>query len=172
MSNKESYYDDIDFNDPDDYAPDTEFCSFCGSESDERIGYNEKEDLLKRACSNCGAVYIEDGQGKITIIKGEKRDWAAFLSENLIFPFEAEVEHAEATEAEIFGYERTCPFSYKDRFKVLDTDFEDDLYGIIAGMRKGRKKYAIPLCDISVVDETSPNYKLVDDYKGWFWNHR
>jgi len=172
MNNSEFEYDGIEFNDPDDYAPDTEICMFCWSESDERIGYNEKEDLLKRACSNCGATYIEDGQGKITIIKGEKRDWTVFLSQNLVFPFEAVVEDVEGSDAELFGYENPSPFRYKDRVKVLDTDFEDDLCGIIARVRKGRKKYAIPLCDLSVIDNTSPNYKLVEDYKTWFCNYR
>ena len=172
MDNKALDYSGIDFSDPDDYAPDTEICSFCGSESDERIGYNEKDDLLKRACSNCGAVYIEDGQGKITIIKGEKRDWTAFLSQNLIFPFEAEVEDVEGSDAELFGFYNPSPFRYKDRVQVLDTNFEDDLYGVIAEVRKGRKKYSIPLCDLSVMDNISPNYKLVDDYKTWFANCR
>ena len=154
------------------YAPDTELCSFCWSKSDERVGYNEKLDLLKRACSNCGAVYIEDGQGRITILKGEKRDWAAFLPQNLVFPFEAEVEYTEGSGVELFEFDDPSPFHYKDRVKVLDTDFEDDLYGIIAGIRKGRKKYAIPLCDLSAIDNASHNYKLVDDYKTWFANYR
>jgi len=172
MSNKESDFNGIEFNDPDDYAPDTEICSFCWSESDERIGYNEKADLLKRACSNCGAVYIVDGQGEEIIIRGEKRDWAAFLSQNLDFPFYAEVEGVEGSDAELFGVSNPFPFRYKDRVKVLDTDFEDELYGIIAGVRKGRKKYAIPLCDLSVVDTASANCKLVEDYSNWLINYR
>jgi len=163
-------YDSIDFNDPDDYAPDTDNCSFCGSESDERIGYNEKEDLLKRACSNCGAVYIEDAQGEIIVLKGEKRDWAVFLSEHLSFPFEARVD--EASDEEIFGRGDPGPIRYKDRVTVTKTDYEDDLYGVIADIKKGSKKYSYPLCDLAVVDEKSPNYKIVDDYRTWFANYR
>jgi len=163
-------YEGIDFNDQDDYAPDTQICSFCGSESDERIGYNEKKDLLKRACSNCGAIYIEDGQGEITIIKGEKRNWAEYLKQNLVFPFEAVVD--EASDEEAFGFGDPEPIRYKDRVTVVNTEFEDDLYGVIADIMKGRKKYAFPLCDLAVVDNTSPNYKLVDDYRTWFANFR
>ena len=172
MKTMEPDYNSIEFNDPDDYAPDTQICPFCWSESDERIGYNEKEDFLKRACSDCGATYIEDGQGKITIIKGEKRDWAVFLSQNLVFPFEAVVEDVEGSDAELFGFDNPNPFRYMDRVKVLETDFEDDLCGIIAGVRKGRKKYAIPLCDLSVVDTASANCKLVEDYSNWLINYR
>ena len=172
MNSMKPDYNDIEFNDPDDYAPDTRLCSFCWNKSDERVGYNEKLHLLKRACANCGAIYIEDSQGKITVIRGENRDWVAFLSQHLVFPFEAEVEHDEGSEAEFFGFDNPSAFRYKDRVKVLDTDFEDDLCGIIAGVRKGRKKYAIPLCDLSVMDHASRNYKLVDDYKTWFFNYR
>jgi len=172
MNHKLPDYSDLDFDDPDDYAPDTQICPFCWSESDERIGYNEREDLLKRACSSCGAIYIEDGKGKTIIIRGEKRDWTAFLSQNLGFPFEAVVEDVEGSDAELFGYENTYPFRCGDMVKVLDTNFVDDLCGVIAGVRKGRKKYAIPLCDLSVIDNSSLNHKLVDDYKAWFFNCR
>jgi hypothetical protein len=172
MDCKESDCSALDFDDLDDYAPDVQVCTFCWCESDERVGYNEKEDLLKRACSNCGAIYIEDGQGKIIVVKGEKRDWAVFLSQNLAFPFEAVVEDVEGSDAEIFGYENSYPFRCGDSVKVLDTDFHDDLCGIIAGVRKGRKKYAIPLCDLSVKGSSSHNHKLVDDYKTWFFNYR
>ena len=167
-------YGGLEFNDQDDYAPDTQICPFCWSKSDERIGYNEKENLLKRACLNCGAIYIEDDEGKVTVLKGEKRDWMTFLSQNLVFPFEAIVEDVEGNDgdAEHFGYENLYPFRCQDRVKVLDTDFEDDLCGIIAGVRKGRKKYAIPLCDLSVADKTSNNHKLVDAYQTWFFNYR
>ena len=170
MAEKVVGYDGIDFNDPDDYAPDTQICSFCGSDSDERIGYNEKMDLLKRACSNCGVIYIEDGQEKITILKGGKRDWPAYLKQNFTFPFEAIVD--EASDEEVFGFGDPGPVRYKDRVTVLNTDFEDDLYGVIANIKKGRKKYSFPLCDLAVVDNTSTNYKLLDDYRMWFANCR
>ncbi|MDR2650111.1 MAG: calcium-binding protein [Clostridiales bacterium] len=170
MDNKALGYEGIDFSDPDDYAPETEICSFCGSESDERIGYNKKMDLLKRACSNCGAIYIEDGEGEIIILKGEKRNWGTYLKKNFIFPFEAVVD--EASDEEVFGFGDPGPIRYKDRVTVTNTDFEDDIYGVIAEIKKGRKKYSFPLCDLAVVDNKSPNYKLLDDYRTWFANCR
>ena len=164
-------YNEIDYyNDPDDYAPDTYICSFCGSESDERIGYNEKLDLLKRACSNCGVVYIEDSESEITVLKGEKRDWETYLAQHLIFPFDAIVD--EASEEEVFGIGNPGPIRYKDILKVIKVGGDFDLYGIVVDVKKGRKKYAYPLCDLAVVDKNSPNYKLLDDYKTWFANCR
>jgi len=168
--NKEINYDSIDFNDPDDYAPDTDICSFCGSESDERIGYNEKLDLLKRACSNCGVIYIEDGKGKKTILQGEARDWDAYLSQHLTFPFEATVD--EISDEEFFGVGDPGPILYKDKLTVVKVSGDDDKYGIIVDVKKGRKKYAYPLCDLAVADKKSSNYKLVDDYLSWFANSR
>jgi hypothetical protein len=46
----------------------------------------------------------------------------------------------------------------------------EDLRGIIAEIRLGRSKYAFPLCDLEVVDKTSPDYQLIDDYRVWFAN--
>ena len=172
MNKSKIDYNNITFNDPDDYAPDTDTCMNCMNETDERIGYNEKMDLLKRACSSCGLVYIEDGEGNRTIIKGEKRDWMAFLSKNLSFPFEANVIEYDGSDAEFFGFEPNSPFRLNDKVKVTKTNFNDENYGVIATIYKGRKKYDIPLCDLEVVDKASLNYKLVDDYKTWFVNYR
>lgn len=168
MAKKEMDYDSIDFTDPDDYAPDTEICSFCGSESDERIGYNEKLDLLKRSCSNCGAIYIDDGKGENIVLKGEKRDWAKYLSQHLIFPFEAIVD--EISDEEFFGAGNLPAIRYNDKLTVIGVGGDFDLYGIIVDVKKGKKKYAYPLCDLEVVDKKSSNYKLVADYNMWFAN--
>ena len=163
-------YDEIDFNDPDGYAPDTDICTSCGSKSDERVGYNEKLDLLKRACSNCGMVYVEDGDGEVVVLKGEKREWGEYLRAHLVFPFEATVE--EASDEEVFGIGDPGPIRYGDKLTVLNADFEDDMYGVVADVKKGRKKYAFPLCDLKATDKNSPNYKLIDDYRAWFANCR
>jgi len=163
-------YDAIIFDDPDDYAPDTSICSYCGSESDDRIGYNEKEDLLKRACSNCGVVYIEDADGEIAITEGEVREWSDYLEKNLVLPFEAEVIADES--APFNPYYKSGPIVEGDKLSVIGFEFEDDLRGIIVAVKKGRKKYGYQLCDLKTVDETSTNSKLLDDYSMWFANCR
>jgi len=166
----EENYDIISFNDPDDYAPDTGICSYCGSESDERIGYNEKEDLLKRACSNCGIVYIEDADGKVTIIAGEVREWPSYLKEHLILPFDAEVTDDDSDPFNPFY--KPGPIVTGDKVSVVGIEFEDDLHGIIVAVKKGRKKYIYELCNLKAVDKTSTNAKLLDDYGVWFANCR
>ena len=172
MQNKklEIDYNSIEFNDPDDYAPDTNICISCGSESDERVGYNEKWDLLKRACSNCGMVYVEDADGEVVVLEGEKREWGEYLRSHLIFPFEAIVD--EASDEEVFGVGKPSPIRYKDKLTVINAEFEDDKYGVVADVKKGKKKYTFSLCDLEVADKKSPNYKLIDDYRTWFANCR
>jgi len=55
---------------------------------------------------------------------------------------------------------------------VVSVDFEDDLYGVLVSVKKGRKKYAYPLCDLEAVDKSTSNSKLLDDYGLWFANCR
>jgi len=45
-----------------------------------------------------------------------------------------------------------------------------DTYGIIASIKKERKKYEFPLCDLEVVNKKDINYQLIEDYKTWFAN--
>jgi len=168
MMKKKIDWDSIDFNDPDDFAPDTYTCFNCVSETDERIGYNEKQDLLKRACSNCGIIYIEDSKCNITLLEGEMRDWKAYLSEHLTFPFKAKVD--EMSDAEAFG--RPVPLRYHDDVTVVGISGDFDMYGIVVDVKKGQKEYTFPLCDLAVVAKKSPNYKLVDDYRDWDCNYR
>ena len=163
-------YNTIDYNDPDDYAPDRHTCTSCGSESDERIGYNEELDLLKRACSNCGMVYVEDDDGNKVVLKGEARDWEDYLRSHLKLPFEAIVD--EASDEEIFGFGDPGPIKYRDKLIVTEVVMDDGMYGIIVDVRKGRAKHAFPLCDMKVANKNSSNYKLVDDYRTWFANCR
>jgi hypothetical protein len=86
--------------------------------------------------------------------------WEEYLAENLGFPFEAEISE----------YQERGPLQAGDRLKVTGIGLVDDLYGIIVDVRRGREKFAFPLCDLEVVDKRSPNYQLVDDYAVWFAN--
>ena len=86
--------------------------------------------------------------------------WEEYLEENLSFPFEAEVDE----------YQERGPLQAGDHVKVTEIGLVDDLYGVIVDLRRGRRKYAFPLCDLRVIDEHSPNYQIVDDYRTWFAN--
>jgi hypothetical protein len=86
--------------------------------------------------------------------------WEEHLSKSLAFPFEAKVAE----------YQERGPLQAGDRVKVTGIGLVDDLYGIIVDLRRGRRKYAFPLCDLKVTDENSPNYQIVRDYAVWFAN--
>jgi hypothetical protein len=98
-------------------------------------------------------VDTDDDMGMLNV-------WEEYLEENLSFPFEAEVDE----------YQERGPLQASDRLKVTGIGLVDDLYGIIVDLRRGRRKYAFPLCDLRVIDELSPNYQIVDDYRTWFAN--
>jgi hypothetical protein len=86
--------------------------------------------------------------------------WEEYLEEHLVFPFEAEV----------YKPQDRGPLQAGDRLKVTGLTLVDDLYGIIVDVWRGRRKYAFHLCDLDVVDETSPNHQLVKDHRVWFAN--
>ena len=84
--------------------------------------------------------------------------WCKYLEENLQFPFEAEI------------IDEPGPLEVGDVIKVTGIDGVFDLYGIVVNARMGRKKYSFPLCLLELVEKTSRNYQLVDDYNLWFSN--
>jgi len=59
-------YNSIKFKD--EFVAADEICEVCGNFSMPRVGFNEAKDLLKFECSECGAVFIEDGNGITTMI--------------------------------------------------------------------------------------------------------
>jgi len=86
--------------------------------------------------------------------------WEEYLEKTLIFPFEAVVHK----------YEERGPLKTGDRVKVVEITDVDDLYGVIVRLRVGHKSYHLPLCELKVADDSSPNSEPVDDYSVWFAN--
>ena len=153
----------------DEFEEDTDICSNCGSDTETLIGYNEKLNLFKYECKNCQTVtVVDDESGKRIIIEGKKRDWEEFFSKNLAFPFEGVID--EYSDEEFFG--KSVALRFGDRVTVTKIIYEDDLYGVLVEIKKGRRKYHFPLCDIAVADKKSSDYKKVDDYRTWFANCR
>jgi len=83
-----------------------------------------------------------------------------YLSSVLTFPFKAEV-----TEFQDRG-----PLHSGDILDVQEIDSVEDLYGLIVRVKKGRKGYYFPLCDLTPVDAKSSNYQPVRNYAIWFAN--
>lgn len=84
-----------------------------------------------------------------------------YLNNNLKFPFEATVFNRD---------EDTEELDNGDIVSVKKIEGTFDLYGIVVEVRKGRRKYLIPLCELEVSDKSSSNYIMVDDYSDWFAN--
>ncbi|CAK8716278.1 hypothetical protein GMJAKD_05430 [Candidatus Electrothrix aarhusensis] len=60
---------------------------------------------------------------------------------------------------------------YEDEEEYDILDDTEDIYGVLVLLRHGREKYEFPLCDLEVLDKSSPNYQPVQDYAVWFANH-
>jgi len=88
------------------------------------------------------------------------RAWDEYLDKNLEFPFDATV---------VGDYDRG-PLQFGDKISVKRFSIVDDSYGIIVELRRGRKKFDHPLCDLEVINRDSANYQHVRDYSVWFAN--
>ena len=86
-----------------------DFCRVCGS-LDISIGYNENAQIYKYDCSNCGSVAAVNNDGELFFIEGGERDWEKYLSENLEFPFIAEI--TEMSDRELFNPDNPGPICY------------------------------------------------------------
>jgi hypothetical protein len=86
--------------------------------------------------------------------------WEEYLNEHMVFPFEAEIDE----------YQERGPLEMGDRVRVKGISGADDLYGIIVRLTKRRRRYDCLLYQLKVIDEDSPNYQLVHDYRVWFAN--
>ena len=97
----------------------------------------------------------------------ENRKWDEWLTKNLRFPFlvkriddEDDVIFHEVSENE--------PFRLGHVMKVVDIDFEDDLYGIIAKVREGRRTGSVPLIDLELLNTDDKNLPYLEEYAEWF----
>jgi hypothetical protein len=87
--------------------------------------------------------------------------WQAHLTKRLTFPLEAVVSE----------FQEHGPLQSGDPVKVTGlNDLVEELYGLIADVRVGHRKYALPLCDLEAADEQSPAHDLLQEYAVWFAN--
>jgi len=86
--------------------------------------------------------------------------WDEYLSATLTFPFRAEVTE----------FQERGPLRGGDMLVVHEIEDIEDGYGLIVRVKRGRKTFYVPLCDLTVVDKKSPNYRPVRLYAVWFAN--
>jgi hypothetical protein len=138
---------------------DDEDCLSCGGSE---LLLKEIEDVdfaEKVVCQECGYEMIIGD--RLLEPYNIVRDWLQYLNEKISFPFEAEIcEYQEGGSILCQG----------DKLKVHKIEGEDDLYGVIVSVRKGRKKYSFPLVDLEPLNLDEKGKEALEDYKTWFAN--
>jgi len=86
--------------------------------------------------------------------------WNDHMEEHLEFPFEAKVNE----------FQERGPLRGGDQVTVVSIAGLDYTYGVIVHLRRGGQRYNFPLCDLAVLDTSSPNHDLVQEYRVWFAN--
>ena len=152
---------------PDEFEEDSEVCFVCGAEA-ELTGWSEDKALSRFECSDCGAVFTIDDDNREQVLKGKKRNWEKHLSLHLMFPFEARIDEHQGDDL----FKEDGPLRYDDIVVVVRVIGDDAQYGVLAEIKKGRKPYEFPLCDLAIDDDEAPNYKLLENYRTWFANWR
>ncbi|MFA5813994.1 MAG: calcium-binding protein [Bacteroidales bacterium] len=87
--------------------------------------------------------------------------WFEFLSSKITLPFEAKIKESENHELQI-----------GEIIKVTKITDIVDMYGLLVEIKKGRKKFILPICDIEIVEKNSENYKLFDAFLEWWEENR
>ena len=146
-------------------------CCICGNElKNLDIGFNEKEQVYRCECPDCGVLYVmritPDSEEEI-ILQGEDRNWPEYLSETLKFPFFASLEEDDGRAFFYPDYEGP---SLYDTVRVFDVHYSISC-GVIAEVQKGSTFYAQPLCYLEGLDKHS--FRELDKYKRWrksYWS--
>ena len=87
-------------------------------------------------------------------------EWETYLRNNLEFPFWAQIS----------GFQEKGILNLDDKVKVHDISGSEDIYGVIAKVKLGRKTYHFPLYELAVIEKKSKNYKLIEKYKTTYGN--
>jgi len=137
-------------------------CVQCDSENVEVIEVDDgiwiEEDVV---CQQCESHMIFDGEEYILHIT-DRDEWIDLFQETLELPFDAVV----------CEYQESSSIQYGDKVKVDRLLDEDDLYGVIVSIRKGRKKYSFPIVDLNPNNVSGKIKNLFNAYQYWFSNER
>jgi len=81
------------------------------------------------------------------------------LISDLNFPFDVRVIDSEGEN--IIAGDMVTAISVNNYF---------ELYGVLLDVKKGKKRFVVPLCDIEVIDKRSKNAKVIKLFLEWWWN--
>lgn len=115
-----------------------------------------------------GWAYLgEEGRDINTILAGasslfdQLSAWDSYLEKTLKFPFSAKVSEWQRPGSALQS---------GNKVRVLGIEDWDDRYGILVKLKKGRRTYIFPLCDLKAAPENSPNHDPVQLYAVWYAN--
>jgi hypothetical protein len=89
------------------------------------------------------------------------------------FLWEEDYLFGEGSQKKYEKLKKTQP-SYTDVFTLVKfSEALSDVDGLLAEVQRvsDKKIFVLPLADLEVTDENSPNYKLIEDYLMWFLNY-
>lgn len=123
------------------------------------------------------------GEDNINVSDESLVMYRSYLQNNIIIPCELTGrEDFRWEEYYILGpgdkkeYEelkKTRP-SYKDVFTFMSFDEQiEDMPGLMVKVKRisDRKQFVLPLVDLKITDNKSPNFQLIDDYADWYVNY-
>lgn len=123
--------------------------------------YNGMETHEEFVCEDCDSHMIFDGEEYILHLT-DYDEWIDLFLETLEFPFDAVV----------CEYQDVSYVQHGDKVIVDRLIDEDDLYGIIVLIRKGRKEYSFPIVDLNPINVSTKIKNLCNAYRYWFSNER
>ncbi len=95
---------------------------------------------------------IQSKKKNVQLIK-----WMNFLDNELEFPFNTIIE-----ETENFELKR------RDIVVVKEVGYFDEIYGLLVEIKKGRRKFIFPLCDLEIIEKQSKNYVILEAFSEWW----
>lgn len=96
-----------------------------------------------------------------------------YLTGNEEFMWEEDYLFGDGSQKEYENLKKTKP-SYTDVFVLMQfAEKTSELDGVLVEVQRvsDQKIFILPLADLEITDENTPNYELVEDYSMWFLNY-
>ena len=123
------------------------------------------------------------GEDNLKVSDKSLIEYRSYLQDNIVFPCELTGrEDFRWEEFYIFGpgdkneyaeLKKTQP-SYTDTYTFMSFDDQiEDMDGLMVKVKRisDHKQFVLPLADLKVIDNNSPNHELVHDYALWYVNY-
>lgn len=137
-------------------------CIQCNSENVSQIDVDNgiwiEENFV---CQDYHNHMIFNGEEYILHITN-RDEWIDLFQETMELPFDAVV----------YEYQGGTSIKQGEQITVHGLLGEDDLYGVIVSISKGRRKYSFPIVDLKIINASRKMKNLMNAYQYWFSNDR